>query len=164
MAPFRHALFILLSCALYCASPVQPLSAVNIMSDTPIITVTSAYDFETTTNRLEASLSAKGLTLFAKVDHAGGAAKIGASIRPTMVFIFGNPKVGTPVIAADQRAGLDLPMRMVVYVGEDGETHITYRDPSVLTSDWSVGADLGALGMMTKGLAAIAADASGHDG
>ena len=158
MAVFRVINLIVLFGAFLSLPPGQTLAT----DGSNIITVTSADDFDATMNRLEASLAAKGLMLFAKIDHAGGAARVGQSLRPTTVFIFGSPKVGTPVIDADQRTGLDLPMRMVVYVGEDGKTHITYRHPAAMLEDWTIDADLAALTAMTKGLAAIADDAAGR--
>lgn len=84
-----------------------------------------------TVDKLTAAIEKAGSKVFAVVDHAAGAKSVGAELEPTVLVIFGNPKVGTPVIQADRRAGLDLPARVLVWE-EGGETKIGYQDPQAL--------------------------------
>lgn len=103
-----------------------------------IILVTSANDVKTTADKLEKVLTEKGITVFARVDHAGGAKKVGQSLRPTELLIFGNPKLGTPLMQKDQKMGLDLPLKALVFEGADGKTYIAYNDPAYLSKRYGV--------------------------
>jgi uncharacterized protein (DUF302 family) len=76
-----------------------------------LITIRSAFGPEATMNRLEAEVRAKGLTVFAHVDHAAGAKAVGMPLRPTDLLIFGNAKGGTPLMQAEQTIGIDLPLK-----------------------------------------------------
>jgi uncharacterized protein (DUF302 family) len=80
-----------------------------------------------TVERLEALLAQKGIELFAHVDHAAGAEKVGPSLRPTQALIFGSPKAGTPLMQSRQSIGLDLPLRVLVWEDEEGKPCLTYR-------------------------------------
>ena len=84
------------------------------MAAAGLISVASRGSAAETLERLTATLRAKGQTVFARIDHAQGAAETGLTLRPTTVVIFGNPKIGTPLMQANQAAGLDLPLRMLV--------------------------------------------------
>ena len=95
--------------------------------DTGLITLPSAHDAASTVERLKALLAQKGIELFAHVDHAAGAEKVGLSLRPTQVLIFGNPKAGTPLMQSRQSIGLDLPLRVLVWEDEEGKPCLTYR-------------------------------------
>ena len=96
-------------------------------ADTGLVTVPSAHDVASTVERLKALLAQKGIELFAHVDHAAGAEKVGLSLRPTQVLIFGNPKAGTPLMQSRQSIGLDLPLRVLVWEDEEGKPWLTYR-------------------------------------
>jgi uncharacterized protein (DUF302 family) len=78
--------------------------------------------------RLEAALAAKGITVFARIDHAAGAAAVGMQLRPTTVLIFGNPRAGTPLMQAQQLIGLDLPLRIMAWEDEHGRSWLTWHD------------------------------------
>jgi uncharacterized protein (DUF302 family) len=79
--------------------------------------------------------------VFARVDHAAGARATGLALEPTILVMFGNPKIGTPIISADRRAGLDLPIRVLIWE-EAGKTMLGYENPSDLKSRYGVeGAD-----------------------
>ena len=95
-----------------------------------LITRESAHDVSVTLRRLKDSLNAKGITIFAVIDHAEGAAQAGLSLRPTVVVIFGNPKAGTPLMQASQTVGIDLPLKMLIWEEEGGKTHLAYNDPA----------------------------------
>jgi len=85
------------------------------MADNGLITVASAHDFATTIDRLIGVLQNTGVTVFARIDHAGGAASVGLPLRPTTLFLFGNPAAGTPLMQAAQTAGIDLPLKALVW-------------------------------------------------
>lgn len=89
----------------------------------------SQFDVSVTLDRLEASLAEKGIKTIARVDHAAAAQSVGMELRPTQVLFFGNPKLGTPLMQCNQEAGLDLPMRVLVWEAEDGSTWLGYHSP-----------------------------------
>ena len=80
-----------------------------------MITKTSPHSVDITLDRLEAAVSGAGATVFSRIDHAKGAASVGEELRPTQMLMFGNPKLGTPLMQAQQSAGLDLPLRVVSF-------------------------------------------------
>ena len=99
------------------------------MDDTGLITVESSHSVAEVLSRLEAALRDKGVAVFARVDHAAGAADVGLALRPTTVVIFGDPRAGTPLMQADQRVGLDLPLKVLAWEDEHSRTQVTYSDP-----------------------------------
>jgi uncharacterized protein (DUF302 family) len=99
-----------------------------------MVTVTSANDVKTTVKQLKRVLKDKGMTIFKTVDHAKGAEDVGLKLRPTTVVIFGNPKVGTLLMQCGQTAGIDLPMKMLVWENRKGRVYVSYNDPSYLAS------------------------------
>jgi uncharacterized protein (DUF302 family) len=82
--------------------------------------------------RLEAAVEAKGFSVFAHIDHSAQAAQVNLSLRPTDLLIFGNPKGGTPLMRSDQRIGIDLPLKALVWQDEKGTTWLSYNDPEWL--------------------------------
>jgi uncharacterized protein (DUF302 family) len=94
-----------------------------------MITIKSSYGPEETMARLEAAVTAKGMTVFAHIDHAAGAAKVDMKLRPTDLLIFGNPNGGTPVMQSVQAIGIDLPLKALVWQDEAGTTWLSYNDP-----------------------------------
>jgi uncharacterized protein (DUF302 family) len=103
-----------------------------------VIVVASANDVKTTMDKLEKVLTSKGITIFARIDHAAGAKSIGQTLRPMELLVFGNPKLGTPLMQKDQQMGLDLPLKALVYEGADGKTLIAYSDPAFLSKRYGV--------------------------
>lgn len=97
-----------------------------------LISVKSAFDVNTTADRLEQALSDKGMTLFARVRHSDGAEKVGISLRPTQLLIFGNPKVGSPLIACAPSVAIDLPQKALISQDENNQVWLTYNDPQYL--------------------------------
>jgi len=91
--------------------------------------IKSSHGPKETMERLEAEVKAKGLTVFARIDHAGGAAEVGLSLRPTELLIFGNAKGGTPLMQSDQTVGIDLPLKVLVWQDTSGDTLLSYNDP-----------------------------------
>lgn len=94
-----------------------------------LISVKSAHDVGTTADRLESRLGEKGMTVFIRIDHAAGARKVGRTLRPTELVIFGNPKVGTPLMQCRQQAAIDLPQKMMIWEDERGDVWLSYNDP-----------------------------------
>jgi uncharacterized protein (DUF302 family) len=97
-----------------------------------LISKRSSFGPEETMKRLEAEVQAKGLTVFAHIDHAAGAAAVGLSLRPTDLLIFGNAKGGTPLMQSVQSIGIDLPLKALVQQDADGVTWVSYNDPAWL--------------------------------
>jgi uncharacterized protein (DUF302 family) len=106
-----------------------------------LITIPSSFGAKETMDRLEADIKAKGLTVFARVDHGAGAAEVGLSLRPTELLIFGNAKGGTPLMQADQAIGIDLPLKALVWEDASGKTWLSYNEPSWLAKRHGLGAD-----------------------
>jgi uncharacterized protein (DUF302 family) len=97
-----------------------------------LITQRSGFGPEETMRRLEGEVTAKGLTVFAHIDHALGAQSAGLPLRPTDLLIFGNAKGGTPLMQAVQSIGIDLPLKALVWQDEAGVTWLSYNDPAYL--------------------------------
>lgn len=102
------------------------------MSAEGLTTVRSQHGPEETMNRLGAAVRAKGMTVFAQIDHAAGAEAVGLPLRPTEVLLFGNPHSGTPLMQSSQTMGIDLPLKVLVWQDEGGVTWLSYNDPGWL--------------------------------
>jgi uncharacterized protein (DUF302 family) len=100
-------------------------------------------------DRLETEVKAKGMTVFARIDHAAGASAVGLSLRPTEVLIFGNARGGTPLMQSVQTIGLDLPLKALVWQDASGNTWLSYDDPAWLAQRHGLaGETQRAVGMM----------------
>ena len=97
-----------------------------------LITVESGFNTKQTIDRLEAALKAGGATIFARIDHAAGAASVDMKLRPTELLIFGNPKGGTPLLQAQQTIGIDLPLKALAWEDAAGKVWLSYNDPAWL--------------------------------
>jgi uncharacterized protein (DUF302 family) len=97
-----------------------------------LIAVKSPHTAAVTMTRLEDTVKQRGLMVFARIDHAAGAAKIGKTLRPTEVLIFGNPQGGTPLMECAQSAGIDLPLKALVWQDAAGQVWLGYNDPAFL--------------------------------
>jgi uncharacterized protein (DUF302 family) len=95
-----------------------------------LTTITSGFDPKETMERLEAEVAAKGMKVFARIDHATGAAEAGLELRPTELIVFGNARGGTPLMEASQTAGIDLPLKVLVWQDGTGKTRLSYNEPS----------------------------------
>ena len=107
-----------------------------------LVETTTPHSVDETVQRIVALLEEKGVTLFALVDHSGEAAKVGLTMRPTKLLIFGNPKAGTPVMIAAPSSALDLPLKLLVAEGADGKVRITYNSPRYLQERHGIPAEL----------------------
>ena len=129
-----------------------------------LTTIPSIYEPKETMDRLEAALKARGLTIFARIDHAAGAAEAGLPLRPTELVIFGNAKGGTPLMQADQTAGIDLPLKTLVWQDASGKAWLSYNDPAWIAERRGLGKAVDATVAAMAGLldgAAKSATASG---
>jgi uncharacterized protein (DUF302 family) len=97
-----------------------------------LIVVKSPHSPKDTMERLEAVVKEKGLTIFARIDHAAGAAKVGKKLRSTELLIFGNPQGGTPFMECSQTVGIDLPLKALVWEDASGQVWLGYNDPEFL--------------------------------
>jgi uncharacterized protein (DUF302 family) len=106
-----------------------------------LTTIRSSFGPEDTMTKLEAEVRAKGMTVFAHIDHAAGAAAVGLSLRPTDLLVFGNAKGGTPLMQSDQTVGIDLPLKALVWQDASGTTWLSYNDPSWVAKRHGLGAE-----------------------
>ena len=97
-----------------------------------VIRIKSKHSVPVTVDKLETALKDKGMTIFKRVSHSDGAARVGLELRPTELMIFGNPKVGTPLMQCEQLAALDLPQKALVYEDPDGQVWFAYNDPEYI--------------------------------
>jgi uncharacterized protein (DUF302 family) len=101
-------------------------------TDRGIIDRPSRRSVDETVDALKATLDAKGITLFAIIDHSGEAAKVGIPMPPTKLLIFGNPRAGTPVMLAAPSAAIDLPLKILVWEDTAGRVFVSYNTPEYL--------------------------------
>jgi len=97
-----------------------------------IVSIRSSDSVDQTVGRIKRVLQAKGVTLFALVDHSGEAEKVGMKLPPTKLLIFGNPKAGTPLMQAAPTAAIDLPLKLLVWEDAEGRVWISYNSPAYL--------------------------------
>jgi uncharacterized protein (DUF302 family) len=109
------------------------------MPDHGLVTLVSAHDFATTLDRLVTALEAKSITIFARIDHAANAVNVGLALRPTTLVVFGNPAAGTPLMQAGQTAGIDLPLKVLIWLDEDQTVKLTYNDPAWIAARHQLG-------------------------
>ncbi len=104
----------------------------------PLIKLESAYGVAQTITRLENMLEEKGMTIFARINHAEGAKKADMELRNTELLIFGNPKVGTPLMQCDQMIGIELPQKALAWEDEAGKTWLAYNNPEHMTKTYQL--------------------------
>jgi len=121
-----------------------------------LVVVPSSRSVAATLDRLQATVEQRGLTVFARIDHAAGAAKIGQTLRPTALLIFGNPQGGTPLMQCAQTAGIDLPLKMLVWEDAQGKVWLGYNDPAYLAQRHGA-AQCPVVGKLQAALAGLAA-------
>jgi uncharacterized protein (DUF302 family) len=134
---------------------VVACTSVAALAADGLIEVKSAYPAKETMNRFEETAKQRGLNIFARIDHAGGAAKIGKTLRPTEVLIFGNPQGGTPFMECAQTVGIDLPLKVLVWEDAQGQVWLGYNDPAFLARRHGA-PDCPAVANLSKALAGLA--------
>ena len=108
------------------------LIATPVVAANGIVNVPSAFGVEETSDRMEHILSEKGMTIFNRIKHSEGASKVGIELRETELIIFGNPKVGSPLMKCQQSVAIDLPQKALIWRDENSRVWISYNDPEYL--------------------------------
>jgi len=142
------------------AATVLAFAATPARAADGVIVTQSANDVKTTVDKLQKVLTEKGITIFARIDHAAGAKSVGQTLRPMEVLIFGNPKLGTPLMLKNQEFGLDLPLKVLVFQAENGATQIAYSDPAYLSKRYGVTEPANVLEQMAGALKSFTAAAA----
>jgi uncharacterized protein (DUF302 family) len=137
---------------LFCSSPVFASSG--------LVTVKSSHNVKTTADRLESILKEKSMTVFIRINHAAGAQKVDQQLRPTELVIFGNPKVGTPLMQCSQNAAIDLPQKALIWEDEHGAVWFSYNDPAYLIERHEISGCESVVEKVTAALAKFAAMAT----
>jgi uncharacterized protein (DUF302 family) len=122
--------------------------------------VVSSEGHAETLKRLLDSIASHGLGVFTQIDHAGAARKVGLELADEVVVLFGNPRAGTPLMQADARVGIELPLRMLVW-DAGGQTNIGYHDPRDLAGSYDLASETARLDTMSSLLAELAREAAG---
>jgi len=134
------------------------------MAKNGLITVESRFGVTETIDRLAEVAKRSGLSVFARIDHAAGARDVGASLRPTELLIFGNPKGGTPLMQDQQLAGIDLPVKALAWEDEQGKVWLSYNDAQWIAQRHGLGdASKDAVAAIAAGLGKVAAAAAGAE-
>jgi uncharacterized protein (DUF302 family) len=125
-----------------------------------LTSILSRFGPKETMDRLEAEIRAKGMTVFARIDHAAGAAEVGLTLPPTELIIFGNARGGTPLMQAVQTVGIDLPLKALVWEDAGGKTWLSYNEPSWIAQRHSVANAEQVVSKMAAALSAISRKAA----
>ncbi len=125
-----------------------------------LTTIASSFSPKETMDRLEVEVRGKGLSVFARVDHAAGAAESGLELRPTNLIIFGNARGGTPLMQASQTAGIDLPLKVLVWQDAAGKTWLSYNEPSWIVQRHGLGVRAEIIDKMAAALSAMSRTAA----
>lgn len=137
-----------------------PAPALQDIAPFDLTVVDSAFGAGETIDRLVAVMERRGVTIFARIDHGAAAAAIDQPIPPSELLIFGNPNLGTPLIANRPMAAFDLPMKMLVWENQAGETRLAYLTPSALAARHEFDDHAEIIGRMADALAGLAAAAA----
>lgn len=127
-----------------------------------LTTVESKFSVKETGERLVAELEKRGIRVAARIDHAAGAKAAGLDMPPTEVIMFGNPRLGTPLMLAQPSVAIELPMKMLIWQDKIGKVTIGYAPPSDLKARYQISGQDEPLNMMTGALAGLAKAASGQ--
>jgi uncharacterized protein (DUF302 family) len=125
-----------------------------------LTTIASSFGPKETMDRLETEVRAKGMTVFARIDHAAGAAEVGLTLAPTELIIFGNARGGTPLMQSVQTVGIDLPLTALVWEDTAGKTWLSYNEPSWIARRHSVANAEQVVSKMAAALSAMARTAA----
>ncbi|PSU59333.1 DUF302 domain-containing protein [Photobacterium aphoticum] len=151
---------LLMSAACFAQSEDAVEAQQLLLASDGLVRVKSALSVKDTANKLEAILKQKGMNVFARIDHGGAANQIDVPLRPTELVIFGNPKVGSPLMACKQQVGIDLPQKMLISESANGDVWLTYNDPVYLFSRHNISGCDTLLGKITQALKNIATAAT----
>ena len=125
-----------------------------------LTSIQSKFGPKETMDRLQAEIRAQGMTVFARIDHAAGAAEVGLTLPPTEVIIFGNARGGTPLMQSVQTVGIDLPLKALVWEDAAGTTWLSYNEPGWIAQRHSVANAKQVVSKMTAALSAMSRKAA----
>lgn len=125
-----------------------------------LISIESKLSSKETADKFESIIKSKGLTLFARINHQENAAGVDLKLRATEVIIFGNPKVGTPLMQCSQKAAIDLPQKMLIWTDADDKVWLTYNNPEYIKERHSLEGCDAVIGKVSNVLKALATAAS----
>jgi uncharacterized protein (DUF302 family) len=126
-----------------------------------LTSIQSSFGPKATMDRLDAEIRAKGLNVFARIDHAAGAAEVGLTLAPTVLIIFGNARGGTPLMQSVQTVGIDLPLKILVWQDAALNTWLSYNEPGWIAQRHGVAGQESTIDKIADLLRAIAREASG---
>ena len=126
-----------------------------------LTSIRSRFGPKETIDRLQAEIRAQGMTVFARIDHAAGAAEMGLTLPPTELIIFGNARGGTPLMQSVQTVGIDLPLRALVWENTAGTTWLSYNQPGWIAQRHSVANAEPVVSKMAAALSAMSKAAAG---
>ena len=138
------------------------LPAIPVMAAEGVINVKSDFNLEETADRLVGLLNEKGMTIFERVRHSDGAANVGIEMRETELFIFGNPKVGSPLMQCQQSVAIDLPQKALIWEDSDAQVWISYNDPRYLEQRHEISGCEEVISKIAKALSGITAAAASN--
>ena len=131
------------------------------MNENGLVTLASRFSVAETMQRLVAAVTARGMMVFARIDHADGAAQAGMNLRPTELLLFGHPKGGTPLMQDRQTAGIDLPLKVLAWEDAGGQTWLSYNDVAWIARRHGLGtASAAAVAAMSTMLQALMVEAT----
>ncbi len=134
--------------------------AIPVAAADGVVDIPSTFNVEETTDRMVRILNKKGMTIFNRIKHSESAAKVGIELRKTELIIFGNPKVGSPLMACQQSVAIDLPQKALIWEDADARVWISYNDPRYLEKRHNISGCEEAITKIEKALAGIAKSAS----
>ena len=132
----------------------------SVAAQEGLVSVNSVHSVSVTVDRLENVLKNKGMTVFARINHAAGAEKVGKTLRPTELVIFGNPKIGTPLMQCSQSIAIDLPQKALIWQDETGQVKLSYNNPQYLAKRHNTQGCDEVLNKVTNALSKFAAKAT----
>jgi uncharacterized protein (DUF302 family) len=125
-----------------------------------MVTTRSSFGYAETVQRLTEATARRGLTVFARIDHAAAAREVGMELPSEDVIVFGNPESGTPLMQSDPRIGIELPLRILVWQESEGVT-LGYKDPRESATDYDVAQHAATLAAMATLLGELVSEAAG---
>jgi len=134
--------------------------AIPVAAADGVVDVQSTFNVEETADRMVNILNKKGMTIFNRIKHSESAAKVGIELRKTELIIFGNPKVGSPLMACQQSVAIDLPQKALIWEDHNAKVWISYNDPRYLEKRHNISGCEEAIAKIEKALAGIAKSAS----
>jgi uncharacterized protein (DUF302 family) len=124
------------------SGPNRTQEAASVVTDdrvrSLVVELISEQDFSVTLNRIVGVIEEAGMRIFARIDHALGAREVGLEMTPTILLLYGHPRGGTPIMQAAPQAALELPLRVLLYTGADGSTHMIYHPIATLLREAKV--------------------------